>query len=433
MLYGIILYLHIDSCLHLTEAQRDELHDLMDKHNRPHYVIITTIHVSSDTNHDTAATIHFNDVKFTPLLKKITNDSIRRRIRITDGAGGHMKNSDIALWIARQHQLHGIVVDTTFQCTAHGKDLSDGEIGKGKEVLDNYQKKLSEGGGTGRIKEPIDVYNVLCKNYTVPFKDLTAKGGTGILQRHFTYTPAIGEGRINRRIQHCDTLEGIRSLHQLVDIKEPGSATSPPRIGVRINSCHAQDCPCYVGEFSECNRLDLIGKSWIVALKPLAPPRAEYYTRDYLTRQGVKLGKEAREGQFVAIELTYDSEPLLFGIVVGTWFAAPADKDDDEWMGDIKKGDELLRVRRFEPMAPGSNHFDETADIIAVFIDDIRQLDTPFKSVARVTRQGSAAVMPRWLLDSDDKRGLLEMIGDEGTVKGGNPKGHPRRFVEPDK
>jgi len=137
MLYGIILYLHIDSCLHLTEAQRDELHDLMDKHNRPHYVIITTIHGSSDTNHDTAATIHFNDVKFTPFLKKITNDSIRRRIRITDGAGGHMKNSDIALWIARQHQQNGIVVDTTFQCTAHGKDLSDGEIGKGKEVLDN--------------------------------------------------------------------------------------------------------------------------------------------------------------------------------------------------------------------------------------------------------------------------------------------------------
>jgi len=281
------------------------------------------------------------------------------------------------------------------------------------------------------------VYNVLCKNYrdTEPFKALKEKGGTGILQRHFTYTPAVGEGRINRRIQRCDTLEGIRRLHQLVDIKEPGSATSPPRIGVRItgNSCHAQDCPCYVGEFSECNRLDLIGKSWIVALKPLAPPRAEYYTRDYLTRQGVKLGKEAREGQFVAIELTYDSEPLLFGIVVGTWFAAPADKDDDEWMGDIKKGDELLRVRRFEPMAPGSNHFDETADIIAVFIDDIRQLDTPFKSVARVTRQGSAAVMPRWLLDSDDKRGLLELIGDEGTAKGGNPKGHPRRLVEPDK
>ena len=80
----------------------------------------------------------------------------------------------------------------------------------------------------------------------------------------------------------------------------------------------------------------------------------------------------------------------------------------------------------------GSNHFDETADIIEVFIDDIRQLDTRFKSVARVTRQGSAAVMPRWLLDSDDKRGLLELIGDEGTAKGGNPKGHPRRFVEPD-
>ncbi len=86
-------------------------------------------------------------------------------------------------------------------------------------------------------------------------------------------------------------------------------------------------------------------------------------------------------------------------------------------------------------MAPGSNHFDETAGIIAVFIDDIRQMDTPFNSVARVTRQGSAAVMPRWLLDSDDKRGLLELVGDhdEGAAKGGNPKGHPRGFVEPDK
>ena len=147
----------------------------------------------------------------------------------------------------------------------------------------------------------------------------------------------------------------------------------------------------------------------------------------------MKLGKEAMEGQFVAIELSYDLEPLLFGIVAGTWFVAPADKDDDEWMGNIKKGDELLKVRRFEPMAPGSNHFDETHDIIEVFIDDIRQLNTPFKPVTRRTRHGLTAEMPRWLLDSDDKRGLLELIGDEGTTKGGNPKGHPRRFVEPDK
>ncbi len=93
---------------------------------------------------------------------------------------------------------------------------------------------------------------------------------------------------------------------------------------------------------------------------------------------------------------------------------------------DIKKGDELPRVRRFEPRAPGSNLFDETAGIIAVFIDDIRQLGTPFKSVARVTRQGSAAVMPRWPLDLDDKRGLLELIasGDEGALpKAGARKG----------
>jgi hypothetical protein len=278
----------------------------------------------------------------------------------------------------------------------------------------------------------MDVYNELCNNYTKPFKVLKDKGGVGILQRHFTYTPTVGAGRINRRIQHCETLVGIMKLHELVDIKQPGSATSPPRIGVRTNSCHAQDCPCYAGEFSECKRLHLIGKSWIVALRPLAPPRAEYYTRDYLTKQGVRLGKAAREGQFVAIELTYDLEPLLFGKVVGTFFGAPADKADDAWMGGIKKGDELLRVQRFEPMAPGSNHFDEIADIIEVFIGDIRQLDIPFKSVARMTRQRSAAVMPRWLLDSDDKRGLLELIGDEGTAKGGNPKGHPRRFVEPD-
>ncbi len=66
------------------------------------------------------------------------------------------------------------------------------------------------------------------------------------------------------------------------------------------------------------------------------------------------------------------------------------------------------------------------------------QLDTPFKSVARATRQGSAAVMPRWLLlslldsDDSDERVLprLELIGDEGAAKGGNPKGHPRRLYE---
>jgi hypothetical protein len=112
-LYGIIIYINIDSCLHLTEEQRDELHDLMDKHDRPHYVINSTIHVSSDMNHDSAATMHFNDVKFTPWLKEITRDSIRRRVRITHGGHGaasHMKSGHIALWIAKQHQLNGIIV-----------------------------------------------------------------------------------------------------------------------------------------------------------------------------------------------------------------------------------------------------------------------------------------------------------------------------------
>ena len=100
---------------------------------------------------------------------------------------------------------------------------------------------------------------------------------------------------------------------------------------------------------------------------PRRPPQvAEWETSARNARHGVTLSKiqGASSMRETARARHQDySEPLLFGIVVGTWFAAPADKDDDGWMGDIQKGDELQvpRVRRFEPRAPGSNLFDETA------------------------------------------------------------------------
>ena len=59
------------------------------------------------------------------------------------------------------------------------------------------------------------------------------------------------------------------------------------------------------------------------------------------------------------------TSPILVGRLVRTVYTSDEDAES-EWMGMIKKGDELIGIVRFESAVPGSNYYDETEDRIAI-------------------------------------------------------------------
>ena len=111
----------------------------------------------------------------------------------------------------------------------------------------------------------------------------------------------------------------------------------------------------------DCPQVDVLGRSWVEYLSPTsAEPASDRQLRDYLSQEGIKMGKQASLGDYVVVELAWDIEPILVGRLVRTVYTANEDAES-EWMGTIKKGDELI-----ESAVPGSNYYDETEDRIAI-------------------------------------------------------------------
>ena len=56
------------------------------------------------------------------------------------------------------------------------------------------------------------------ENMRWPQTPLHKKNMRGIYRREYWYIPAVGPDSVNRRIKHCDTLDGSNSMHQFEDI-----------------------------------------------------------------------------------------------------------------------------------------------------------------------------------------------------------------------
>ena len=119
------------------------------------------------------------------------------------------------------------------------------------------------------------------------------------------------------------------------------------------------------------------------------------------------------------------TSPILVGRLVRTVYTADEDAES-EWMGTIKKGDELIGIVRFESAVPGSNYYDETEDRIAIFIDDIRSTKVTLTRVERRASRSASAQRPRYQLDSDEKTEILKRISKDGKPRAAS---HPRAIV----
>ena len=87
-------------------------------------------------------------------------------------------------------------------------------------------------------------------------------------------------------------------------------------------------------------------------------------TRSHLSSVGIEMGKAAQDGSIIVIELAYEAEVFMLGRVKGSWYKAAAG-EESEWMGTIKKNDQLIDVERLAAWQPGSSVFEEAGELLS--------------------------------------------------------------------
>ena len=113
------------------------------------------------------------------------------------------------------------------------------------------------------------------------------------------------------------------------------------------------------------------------------------------------LSKTLKEGDIVAVELTFENEVFMLGVVTKAWHQHEgADvqtglggrRDNQFW---IKARDEPICIRKFEPVRSGSTVFKlcpEDSKCFSIFTDDVRLKLSPgeFDELATDRRGRSA-------------------------------------------
>ena len=168
-------------------------------------------------------------------------------------------------------------------------------------------------GETSKVKTPYEAFETIRDDYgQLSHERFMKKGGRGIYRRVIHWVPASGPGSVNRNIQHCETLHsslgGIKSLHHLMDVGEPG------KLRVRIGSCHR--CPgCQRGDYAACENVSFVGLPEVIDLHPKGKASVRL-GRNALNDLGVKLASEAKPQEVVAVELAFESEPFMLAAVL---------------------------------------------------------------------------------------------------------------------
>jgi hypothetical protein len=445
-LFGCVVSSRIENRVDLTEPQRNALIALMDANNLPHVIQDSHLILSEDTVHDPASVIWYNEKVLLPVLRR-QMPGLKVVYLTTDGAPNQFKNKNLYYWISRAKAKLGIRIDWVIGCPAHSKDLSDSECGGAKHNVDkvNLEHKASDdvlgmrinsvSAAVAHLRQPYPI------GYATPSRDIFKKKGVGIRSRSFYHVPLK---TISRRITNADAFADISKYHQITDIGVEG------KVLVRARPCHFCDrCMALDKEFiiNECPNSDRCGQAKIVEIKASSGAAAAIRgDRNAVDTEGKRLSREAKDGDFVAIELAFENLPWLIGEVVGDdAYKIYNGPEKELYMGVVKPGDEVLRVRRWLPLhsGGGSSIFEQIegkeGEVLA-FAQDVRYIiDEPtinFKPNRRRSRApkvdnvkaAAGAAFEYMFVDEPGKwyKGTIEeMNGDGVTAKATFDDGNP--------
>jgi hypothetical protein len=100
-------------------------------------------------------------------------------------------------------------------------------------------------------------------------------------------------------------------------------------------------------------------------------------TRSYLANKGKELGLQVKVGDVIVVELTHENEKYMLGVVTKAHYKHSGEDIEVPYMGTVKARDDLVDVRKFEPMRAGSTVFklcQQAEKHFPVFTDDTRKI-----------------------------------------------------------
>jgi len=242
-LYGACVRVHLADVAdsYISAAKKAELFEQFRQCEEKAIITISIGAVSPDHSQDNAFVQHFNKLLL-DFMMKIAAPGVTFRVHRarSDGCRAQYKCASHFYWISRQQAETGVRVDWCFSCSCHGKDLVDPENGRSKHAAREFESNIKDEDDKS-LRETKMLAEFLQENMRWPQTPLHKKNMRGIYRREYWYIPAVGPDSVNRRIKHCDTLDGSNSMHQFEDIGRPGF------LQVRQRSCH-RCVSCWLGK-----------------------------------------------------------------------------------------------------------------------------------------------------------------------------------------
>ena len=387
-LYMVVIRYHLDDATTLPAAERARLRAAFEEAKLPPIIVETLAFISGDLKHDGAFIRHVNDKYVVPYVQSLGKfDTHYAR---SDGCKGQFKNSQQFDWVSRRQSESGVRTDWSFFCSCHGKCDCDPEGGAIKTAAGNFEKKGDLGGMRVQAKlpdsaaltkwciegSPADSPHGAHLGLAQPGKSLSSRLLLGkrdaIYRRHFFHVPAAGPQGIKRTYAVCE-LKGSARLHSFVDVGQPG------RIMIRERSCH--QCPnCWAGhDSSGCMDEARFGRAQNV---PIARPKAPESSIARVLRDAGgltpdEMAPQLNDGMMVSVAMDgNDHEPWFLGRLEGDVAkATAAEATAMKEMGykNVKPGQRVLHLTKFEPFQAGSRRFVETKVSLVVPLSSLRR------------------------------------------------------------
>ena len=366
-LYGMPFDSWIEDRTDLEDDEKKRLCDMCDEQGIPRIITDSVIVISEDTLHDVSAVIHYNEHVLVPLLKSIIKDLTCIEVT-SDGAPDQYYNKDLVYWVSTTKTKLGVSYDWVIGVAAHGKDMSDGECGAAKGCVNtaNMEHVSGEQDRHSSVENVEEVVAHLRAKFTIRSDNVIKKKGRGIYKRHICH---VGLRKISRRrpvvaplkFRNAQgTVKGIKSLHQFINVGVPG------KIVGRARPCHF--CPgCKkvdVGELPKCDHSDRCGQIFTIQMAAAAAGASLATLRNDASRNGLRMCRDAKQGDFIAFETPSECLPFFVGEIEEVDLSAHSGEPVGGYTGRVSAGDHVLTVRRWMPLIAGGggNMYEKVLD-----------------------------------------------------------------------
>ena len=179
-------------------------------------------------------------------------------------------------------------------------------------------------------------------------------------RRHYV-TP--GPTAINRRIQHCQTVSGSKPHRSFVDIGTPGVVWMARRSCHQCEGCTAMDHSAYKNAKYQLTKTGAADPGGLVRLAPKKGGVSRAVTRGYLATLGRSIAGDLKPDTeaWVVVDMEAESEAwAICATIPGESEICHVTESDAHEYHNKEPGDEVLTVRKYGPISPGSATFELT-------------------------------------------------------------------------